>query len=79
MADLTKFENKFCKVCLKEEHRQFYSPRNKNLEYYGLVWDVDDRHILMKTFLADLEGNILWGGFNKFMIDSVHSIEELEE
>ena len=72
-------EGKFVRLVVKEDHRDFYSPHHTNLTYFGLIIDMDERHILMKCFFADLEGNIMWGSVNRFMVQSVESIEELTE
>lgn len=72
-------EGDFVRAIIKEDHRNMYSPHHSNLTYFGLVVMLDDEHLLMKCFAADLEGNIIWGTINRFMIESIESMKELTE
>ena len=53
-----------------------YFPRPRGDIWYGVVFDRTAEHVTIKSIRADIEGNIVYGTVDRFMIGDI-SIEKL--
>jgi hypothetical protein len=57
-------------------NKSTYFPRPKDDTYYGVLFDRDDQHITIKGFRSDIEGRLVFGTIDRFILGDV-KIEKL--
>jgi len=53
-----------------------YYPRPVDNTYYGFIFDRDKEHITIKGLCGDIEGRLVYGLINRFILEDV-TIENL--
>lgn len=63
--------NTLVRITLKEEIKPLYFPQPPGGVYYGIVFDHDDEHLILKGFAIGKNNRIVFGVINRFMNDDI--------